>query len=556
MILHTNHYIRTIMKKNLLSLGGSAFAAFLFIFSFSSCHDEAAENVSELAYRHSYEDNFVKLFGEVSPNKTWDFSVYDWKTQAAATRAGSYTTLDDDEDGYWDVPVELIQSIAEEFPEHGITGTNWESKIHPFMLQTSYSAQTFDIAYIYQGFNEPVWDLYCCIQKSGETTVTTKKLFSKGQVMVSTDNGSRYHDVGTANRYAGTIIQTAGAATQTKDDDEFAYHEFVKAPVKTITVPALSTVYFYLLITAESCERPQGGNPRFAIEGDVIQSIDEGTFEDGSVYTPIGLIDIDASAYVPEGNESYILACEDYCIIHQSSLTTEGKSVDYNDMLFLISGSIPEEVDPKQRKLSFTKRYFIEDLYGYDYDFNDIVVDATNNEFYTWIDTNGDNHVDQEIREATTQSATIVHQCGTLPYQIKVGDTYFGQVTDPTNSDLTAEQLIRGENVLGGSLTTAAPTGYNGINPNYTKQITGWDPDQNNITAWIWTKGTDPQTARPESSSSSVTTSNGVWTSTFPAAGEVPYIIAVDHDQEWTNERQIISEKISSFNTEGWLPNK
>ena len=74
MILHTNHYIRSIMKKNLLSLGGSAFAAFLFIFSFSSCHDEEVDNTSELAYRHAYEDNFVKLYGEISSNQTWDFS--------------------------------------------------------------------------------------------------------------------------------------------------------------------------------------------------------------------------------------------------------------------------------------------------------------------------------------------------------------------------------------------------------------------------------------------------------------------------------------------------
>ena len=67
--------MRTIMKKNLLSLGGSAFAAFLFIFSFSSCHDEEVDNTSELAYRHAYEDNFVKTYGEISPNQTWDFST-------------------------------------------------------------------------------------------------------------------------------------------------------------------------------------------------------------------------------------------------------------------------------------------------------------------------------------------------------------------------------------------------------------------------------------------------------------------------------------------------
>ena len=94
-----------------------------------------------------------------------------------------------------------------------------------------------------------------------------------------------------------------------------------------------------------------------------------------------------------------------------------------------------------------------------------------------------------------------------------------------------------------------APADYNGSDPKVTKEITGWDPDQNNITAYIWTKGTDP-TASPSSSR------DGVWTSTFPQSGDVPYIIAVGPEQEWTNELQIISEKIPSFNTDGWLPNK
>jgi len=76
------------------------------------------------------------------------------------------------------------------------------------------------------------------------------------------------------------------------------------------------------------------------------------------------------------------------------------------------------------------------------------------------------------------------------------------------------------------------------------------DLDQNYITAWIWTKGTDPALDADGGNS------EGVWSSTFPAEGEVPYIIAVDYDQEWTNEFLIISEKIPSFNTEGWLPNK
>lgn len=536
------------MTINLLSLGGSAVAAFLFVFSFSSCHDDEVENINELAYRHAYEDNFVKLFGEVDSNKSWDFSTYEYRN-TPVTRAGSYTTIRNasvnSDNNYYQVPVEIMETIGEKFPEHGLGD---ESKLKPFLLQTSYSKQTFDIAYIYQGFNEPVWDLWCCIQ-TGNNTPQDIKLFSKGQVTVDKGDGNGYQPVGHANRYAGTIYQTAGQNTpQDRSDDEFSYYDNVRAPVVTIEVPALSTIYFYLKITAANTS---GSGPAFAIVGDVIKSIDYLEQTDGTIFAPIGLIDVETPSNVPSSNETYVLACEDYCVIHQSQLTQQGRSVDFNDMVFMISGNIPSESNPKDFKLEFTKRYFIEDLYGFDYDFNDIVVDATVNDFYSWIDTDGDGHLDQLNHDHTSQSATIQHQCGTLPYQIKVGDTWFGQVTDPTNKDLSVTQLAREADDRGGNLTTVAPEGYQGVEPNYTKQITGWDPDQNNITAWIWTKGTDPTTTPATGG-----ISEGVWESTFPEEGEVPYIIAVDHDQEWTSEFQIISEKIPTFNTDGWLPNK
>lgn len=535
------------MKKKFLSLGGSAVVAFLFIFSFSSCHDEEVANTSELAYRHGYEENFVKLFGEVSPNKSWDFSTIELGTETTLTRAGSYNTIKGS-DGFYQVPVSIMQAISEEYPEHGVNGYG-DFRLRPFLLQTGYSKQTFDIAYIYQGFNEPVWELWCCIQ-TGSNTPVTQKLFTKGEVRVDKGDGNGYQQVGHANRYAGTIYQTAGQDTQTKDDDEFEYYTNVKAPVVTIEVPALSTIYFYLLIIQESCERPNGGNPRFAIEGDVIKSIDYKVYNNGSMYAPIGLIDIATPSNVPSTNETYILACEDYCVIHESQLDQNGRSVDFNDMVFMISGNIPDEADPRDEKLTFTKRYFIEDLYGFDYDFNDIVVDATSVDEYEWEDTNDDGHLDQRVHKKTTQSAKIQHQCGTLPYQLKIGNTYFGQVTDPTNEELSRTQLAREADDKGGDLTTVFSKDYQGVNPGYEKSIEGWDPDQNNITAWIWTKGTDPTVDADGGMS------YGVWSSTFPAEGEVPYIIAVDHDQEWTEEFQIISEKIPSFNTEGWLPNK
>lgn len=213
------------MKKNLLSLGGSAFAAFLLIFSFSSCHDEEVDNTSELAYRHAYEDNFVNLFGEVDPNKSWDFSTYEWQ-KTATTRAGSYTTIRNagSNNEYYQVPTDVLEAINTQFPEHGIVGKNYQLK--PFLLQTSYSPQTFDIAYIYQGFNEPVWDLYYVIQEGTNDPNPGVKLFSKGDVLVDKQGNGNYQKVGASSRDAGTIYETANGSR--------TYYQNVWAPVVTI----------------------------------------------------------------------------------------------------------------------------------------------------------------------------------------------------------------------------------------------------------------------------------------------------------------------------------
>jgi hypothetical protein len=151
-----------------------------------------------------------------------------------------------------------------------------------------------------------------------------------------------------------------------------------------------------------------------------------------------------------------------------------------------------------------------------------------------------------------TQEATFKWLCGTLPFQISIGSDNniytFGKVTDPTNVDQTNEQLAG----TSSSTSTYSPdNGFTtGIVPSCTvnfSQTTNpsnpWNPAANNISASIWTR-------TGEGGGSST----GVWTSTFPDEGDVPYIIAVDQDQEWTEERQIISEKIPSFNTTGWLP--
>ncbi len=193
----------------------------------------------------------------------------------------------------------------------------------------------------------------------------------------------------------------------------------------------------------------------------------------------------------------------------------------------------------------------IEDLYGYDYDFNDIVVDVTQTTKQTFIVNlvTGEDGIQQPVLEhkkddygnvippVVTQEATIQWLCGTLPIQVKVGDYTFGQVTDPTKSvEDVAGQLDRAATTYGGDVTPEG-TVVTGTGPDIsTKDITGWNPSTNNITAFVWTKGTSPQAAVSYSKEGLRKGGEGIWVSTFPVAGAVPYIIAVDQNVKWMAE--------------------
>ena len=539
MILHTNHYIRTIMKKNLLSLGGSAFAAFLFIFSFSSCHDEEVDNTSELAYRHAYEDNFVKQYGEINPNQTWDFSSYAkrYKLNGALTRAtmeDEYKSIADDE-GYYNVPSNITTFITNNFPERG----NNASKTKAFVLNADQDCD-FEVAFVYQGRSEPNYTLYYVIFDTQTNTSSRTPLFSKGSIEVST-NGSSYSQLGT------DWVNGDGPWTNP------ATYPYVRSQPIKIHAKKNSFIYFFIEITDPSTSDGSSvtQSHQFGWAGDELASID----------TPhtIGLVEIDTPANIKEidpNYEAYLLAVDDFCLTCQAAgiITDTQLSVqDFNDCMFLIAGNVPtpSTVDVGDIKTIIEKRYMIEDLYGYDYDFNDIVVDAIQTTLtpYTFVHPTtlkpeGEFIVDYD-GATKSQSATLVHQCGTLPYKIQIGSATFGQVTDPTNKSQSETQLAS-DTDLGGNVTTTIPDGYNGNEPNITKTIIekDWIPSENNITAYIWTKGTSPTASYSYYNENGIWDDGwtGVWTSEFPKKGGVPYIIAVDPNVDWMGEKESIFE--------------
>ena len=516
------YFMRTIMTKNLLSLGGSAVAAFLFIFSFSSCHDEEVANTSELAYRHAYEDNFVKFFGEVSPNKSWDMSSYGRRfndVNTITTRAGSYNTIASS-DGYYYADPATILSISQTFPEHGTAGTVYAAS--KFLFQTQSESCTFDVAYIYQGFNEPVYDFCYCIQ-TGTDDPVTGVLYQKGDVEVKKTANSPYEAVGYYNHECGTIY---------KDNSGYHIYENVRSEVKTITVPAYSTLYFYLKMVAPSTTSSSDGWGKFAIEDDMLTSIDD--------ISQITLITSEEIQYpeVPEGNTTYILACEDLCRTHKIN-PGGGISLDYNDMVIMLSGNIPNTVNPDDYDLTIQKRYMIEDLNDFDFDFNDIVMDVEDYCKYSWVDTDNNGHLDMARLTQQTQKASFRLLCGTLPFQVSIGSKDFNIVTDPTDIEQTNAQL---NGTSSTSNVTIVGKNDTGITPTYNYTYTYyyssssptstpfWDPDNNNIIVKVWTERKYPGSTN---STSGLSGGDESWQTGFPAEGEVPYIIAVDQNDDF-----------------------
>lgn len=172
---------------------------------------------------------------------------------------------------------------------------------------------------------------------------------------------------------------------------------------------------------------------------------------------------------------------------------------DYEDVMFLIVGDpkLPEDITPNE-PMSFeqtiSKRYMIEDLGETDdTDYNDIVVDVTSTRTiqYDYNPTTGE-ITNQTYGEWGEQTATIRHLGGTLPFNLTIGNTELGWMKGQMNVD-----------------------------PNTVHDITGWNPDANNISISVRQTGSG----------------DGVNSLTFPAAGNVPLIIATSTKQPWMQER-------------------
>ena len=214
-----------------------------------------------------------------------------------------------------------------------------------------------------------------------------------------------------------------------------------------------------------------------------------GTFNGQAIY-----VDTDAK---PEGIEMHKDAIVKYVGIEDNNGTNSDG--DFNDVVLAIVGnpSVPEEIKVEEDEYtvesSTTKRYMVEDLGSIgDFDFNDVVIDVTENvkDTYKRTLTNGEVTANDLVKTEKTQSAVLRHLGGLLPFQLTIGDTVLPEMQGVLGKDL--EEKF---------------------------DIEGWNPLTNNISVKVRNKD-----------------NGAVFNIPFPKAGEAPMIIATPVDWEWMKE--------------------
>ena len=465
----------------------------------TGCNNEySLENEEVVSFRHAYEDNFVKAFGSIDPNQSWDFSSYAKQKRQSESQTRAVADVTDyvsvvSSDGWYYIDNNIVTWLKGYLPEYH----NNSEKITANSFRAD-EATVFEIVPFYQGAAALYWELHLCT-KVDDSSWTDRVVWTKGLDFEEYcyDN---WHGVGSTNVNCNTLDAEA-----------------LRCKPVRIDIPAKCSFYFYLKNERnDDSTAPQLDNFIHQINSSIDNPPQIGALQG---MTRPNNIRADYSCVA--------LACEDMKKIDGVDATCD---YDYNDMVFLLTGYVPQIIYYEtEEETIIRKRYLIEDFGGFDYDFNDIIVDVAQTTA-TKYKINSETLTKELLSTEVGQKATISYFCGTMPVQVKVGDTFFGQVTDPTADAATVQaQLARDPGIFDGPVCTRTvpPTG---TTVNYTKEVTGWNPDLNNISVYVWTKK-NPWVARPSVQTDDIWTTTGIWTSTFPENGAVPYIIAVDQGE-------------------------
>ena len=447
--------------------------------------DEAAKQAKLI---EDYKANFVKTYGEINPNQSWDFSSNDMTIHFAPVssqvRTRSITRGVNATTSICENYVSVLPSTLTVMNTNFTEGVNHETNGTYFGMNAPKN--DFFIQPIFMGQSGGNFELHLKIEDTNGTDQDIL-VWKKWQNIQYKKNNSGWQDLTSTHNESGTNL-VGVQAIQTK-------------PIRISGVPENAKMYFYLKIT----QAASGYNVKGDQLGSPDGSIREYTFAADAELLG-NLWGVDATKIDREPIQCKLIGCED--------ASTSKSDRDYNDVVFLLYGqpTVPQSFKVKNFYKDVKKRYMIEDLgMSDDTDFNDIVVDVIESyEAEVWYDEN-DNPLPGYNPENPTYTlmstkAEIRALGGTLDFELKIGSTTWK----------------KSENVLDYTqmLNTADPS--NDLTPIATiEDIKGYDPDQNNISVTVYQKD-------GEKDAISVN---------FPKVGSVPLMIATNTDVLWARER-------------------
>lgn len=468
------------MKTNLLKIVGLAIIAI----AYSSCSktdfiDEQNEAIAS-QQRDDYVANFIKKYGPVDPNKSWDmasmqpdYSFTPAADAAPATTRGTRSVNVTKGTGF-KVEQNVLAWCFNNIPA-GKDNTNKGKSFYVTVPENS-----FTIVPIFQGTASYYWELWMHVEGVGEIQV-----WKKGDNLgYRTAAGGALSSPGTSN---------AGIA-------KAAYE--VEAPTYTFSgLPQGASMYYYLKswnsVSAYNNDADKTHYNKLTSLNQMMISLNATA---GGCPVPAG---------VPAGYNVTIIGCED------NDKTTSDH--DFEDLVFMSYG-LPPSVDPEEYYSTITKRYMLEDLGSTDdFDFNDIVVDVSQESktTITYKLVNGVKTKDNETTVVNRQWAEVRAAGGTLDFTISIGSSSWNK-----KARLSPVETMRNTGWEGATIN------YNAVLDQFEISNKDWVPSANNITVTVDGRGRNL----------------GVQEIKFPKEGEIPLIIAVDKTEKWMVERQSVPD--------------
>lgn len=423
--------MKVILKSVVASLAVMSLAAC----SNNDLYDEGVVAANKTAEQQkTYENNFVKTYGAIAPNQSWDFST---NQQRLGTRAGE---------------TEIVTKTVE--------GLNFDVK-----YKVKFDMFTWRNYLDERSINNNQ-DLIKNVSnklKDGDKHTDVQKA-----VLVAPSNSFTIYPISVQGMWTHDLYvkvgENAPVKVYSKTWTDFS-HPYVNGDPLTYS-NANYDKQTYKVETSVSM-------PGLYVEAPIgtpieiyLANVKEGRTSQPTVGTSTGhAIYVDGNGAVPTGIEVRDDAVIKYVGIEDN--TTGSSDLDYNDVVLAIVGNpdVPKEIIIENKTYdvptSLTKRYMIEDLGTTDdFDFNDVVVDVTRNTVahHTVEIVDGVKTSDVVTSTDVTEKAVIKHLGGILPFVLKIGDKILPQ--------------------LGGEDTFEKD-----VNLEY--DITGWEPANNNISITV-----------------------------------------------------------------------